>query len=89
MTLWLFRHRLSLSADYCPMWDRPVFFVSENGGRHPHECLDLNAAVWRLHFSVTFWGIGRLAHLLRHIPDGRNGRGHEIRLKRPSEVSQP
>lgn len=85
MTLWLFNGQVCLSAQYCPGWDRPNFFLSENGGRHHGECLDLNAAFWRLRFGVTFWNLGRFARLLRHVPDGRDGRGHWLRIwPRPS-----
>jgi hypothetical protein len=75
-----FRHRLSVSAYYCPNWERPLWFVSDNGGRHAHECLDLNAAIWRFLFGLTIWRIGALSRLLRFIPDGPRGRGHTLRI---------
>lgn len=75
-TLWLFDHKVALSAMYCPGWDGWAFFVSENGGRRSHECLDLNAAFWRLHFGCTIWGIGWLSRLIGRIPAGKFRRGH-------------
>lgn len=64
-TLWLFNDRLSFSAQYCPMWEKPMYKVYENGGREPNECLDVNLHFWKLAFSMTLWNIGKWSRLLR------------------------
>lgn len=41
MTLWLFKTRLSLSAQYCPLWEQANYNLWTNGGRLSNECLDV------------------------------------------------
>lgn len=75
MTLWLFNQRVTLSARYCPTWDRPMYYLTDNGGRKPDECLDINLTIWRFAMSLTIWGIGGLSTVLRYMPRLRIGLG--------------
>lgn len=78
LTIWNRTYTRSFNLQYCPMWERWHFSLSNNGGRLPHECFDLNLHVGRLAFSWTLWGIGpRWARLLRFLPDNaRSRRGY-------------
>ena len=57
-TVYLIPRRLSLTIGYHPQWPRPLYRLHDNGGRLPHETLDVGVLVWRLALSATLWGIG-------------------------------
>lgn len=64
-TLWLFNQRLSVSLSYCPMWEKPMYAIWNNGGRKPGECFDLGANLWRFAIAITLWRIGRWSGVLQ------------------------
>ena len=64
MTLWLFRQRLSLSAQWCPMWECPMLQAHNNGGRFAHECFSGGIEIGYLALSLTLWRIGGWARIL-------------------------
>lgn len=68
MTLWLFKQRLALSAQWCPTWERPLLQAHDNGGRLAHECFDCGVEIGYLALSLTLWRIGAWARLLRFLP---------------------
>jgi len=68
MTLWLFKQRLSLSAQWCPMWEKPMLQVHNNGGRHAHECFDCGVEIGYLALSLTLWRIKGWFRVLRFLP---------------------
>ena len=68
MTIWMFRNRVSVGMQYCGVWPRPMWYVSENGGRQYHECFDCSIVLGRVWLNLTVWGIGRLSKVLRFLP---------------------
>ena len=84
MTIWLFKSRLSLSAQYCPAWESANYALWTNGGRYAGEVLDVNVSVWHFAFSATLWRIGAFERLLKHVPTRHrsgNPPHHEKRIK--------
>jgi hypothetical protein len=74
---WWFRNgNVCATVGFYPMWRGFRLAIYENGGRQAHDCLDINIQVWRFTAWLTIFGIGRLAVLTRHIPDGPRGRGY-------------
>jgi hypothetical protein len=90
MTLWLFKQRLSLSAQYCPKWDAAHYALWTNGGRYEGEVLDVNMSLWHFAFSLTLWRIGGFERVLKHVPTrhrDRNPRDHSRRIRKPAETA--
>lgn len=63
--------RINIALGYYPMWP-PHFSLTENGGRLPRHCLDINWCIWRVGGSFTVWGLGWLGYVLRYVPSSRS-----------------
>lgn len=71
--------RVTLGAQYYPMWRRGGLCVHDNGGRLTTEVLDLTFNIWKFALWLTFWGVPPcLAWLIRWVPRGPQGRGYTI-----------
>lgn len=68
VTMWLFKQRLSLSAQRCPMWEKPLLQAHNNGGRHANECFSCGAEIGYLALSLTLWRIGGWSRILKFLP---------------------
>lgn len=56
MTLWFDKNRKSLSVVYGRYWEKPQYFIKNNGARKGVDsCYDLNICIWRFVFSYTNW----------------------------------
>jgi hypothetical protein len=60
-TIWLYHKEniiRSISFQYCPRWEKPIYSISTNGARKgvkEDTCYDLNIRFWRFIFSYTNW----------------------------------
>lgn len=48
----------SISWNYCPNWDKPIYKITDNGARKgikEDSCYDLNIHFWHFVFSYTNW----------------------------------
>lgn len=56
MTLWFSKGTKSFAVNWCKEWERPRFFVNNNGAvKGVDTCYDLNIALYKLHISYTNW----------------------------------
>ena len=52
---WFSRDRISVTGQYCPMWEKPHYQCFTNGGWREGECLDMHINVHRIALSLTIW----------------------------------